>query len=609
MKNQRKLLLALISSLLLLSASAFAATATGVGHWSSTDDGSPWSGGTVPANGEGDVFFNNGANVTLSNGTVSVGVGTGTSRFYIGNGTNAVAKVNVGGEEGQTALLEINGGTTDIGRSAGSTGYLNIYAGGTVNVTHTAGLRMVRAAKDSSGYLTVDGGNLNVTKFSSGYDGSTSATIKILDGTMTVGDGFELGTGDGSSANLTVSGGDLKINSTNLSMGVGQSANSTATFDLTGGNVTNAFGLIIARGANSTGTANFTGGNYTGTSSTAIARIAFGENSTGTLNVEAGTIKFGGDTLLGTAANATATLNMKGGDLTVGNQLRIADAQGAAGYMVKGVVTVEGGNLSAGEIILSSQRYTSSEMNISGTANVTTTAGGLTIGGGNPYMDATVTMTAGSLTLAGDLIVGGSLRGGTTSLLDVSGGKVLVTGDLVVGRYVTGDAAGARQTAKFTGSSVIDITGAIDMLRGTSNAANHAELIIADQASVTAASINLNASGKLIFQIDDASFTGSLTLGDMGAANLSLNASILIDLSGFTGDEAQLEGLELISYTGAQNTVFEGLVSIAGATSLDFGWVNNVLTLQAIPEPATYAKILGVLALLAVVISRRSRKN
>jgi hypothetical protein len=87
------------------------------------------------------------------------------------------------------------------------------------------------------------------------------------------------------------------------------------------------------------------------------------------------------------------------------------------------------------------------------------------------------------------------------------------------------------------------------------------------------------------------------TFSDMSLNTVSLNVSSGSILSGQTYSGI----LEFIRWTEVDTTTVSGVTAVAGFASI------TSFSIQAVPEPSTYAAIIGALALAGVMLARRRR--
>lgn len=293
---------------------------------------------------------------------------------------------------------------------------------------------------------------------------------------------LDVGLGVGDSGTLKVTGGDLSIfdgdpvADPNLpSIRIGQAADSTGTFDLSGGVVYidgvagSGFGdgdLIVGDVGN--GTLNQTGGELTATDEIIIG---LADVSTATANVSAGTLKSTSrNVLVGFAGDAT--LNLSGtGNVTAGDEVIIGTAVASTS-----IANVSGGTLaSAGRSILVGLDGNGT-LNVSGTGAVTAnhdllvglaagstgsinqtggtiTAGYLFTNAFTAGVGSTVTMTqTGGTFDTRNAIVLGQGRGTTT--FDHSGGVINVMQNN--GDFVVSDGAGNTSTYNISGTAQVN---------------------------------------------------------------------------------------------------------------------------------------------------------
>ncbi|MDR1788756.1 MAG: PEP-CTERM sorting domain-containing protein, partial [Opitutaceae bacterium] len=444
-----------------------------------------------------------------------------------------------------------------------------------------------------------------------GLGTGSDATLKLLSGSITLGNNLDVGRGG--NADVIVSGGTLKVGNNLL---IGNSANGHANFTQTGGTITTNNATLSRASVTdlSGGTLGVTLDltlSLAGTTLTVrdTASVTVGSRfsmSNGVLNINnGGTVNAtsGADLYLGSAGGGTPVVNLNGGTLkqssgttrigAVSNSDTTVNINNGGLLDLRALLLGANGNATVnvntgGTLLLGSGTYTNigsssgatyagnGILNING-GSVQLTASGNSLTLGNTVFDATfrtkgtLNLLAGSLVSAKTLLVGEAGDG----IVTVSGGTGTINNDI--------------RLANATGS-----TGSITLNGGSLSATGNIS------AGAGAATITFNggslSANALLFTIADATFTSSLNITG-SVANLTLSNGIIVDLSAYTGAGATFD---LLTYTDAAlesvNVTFDlGTTPFAAAAQWDAGKLSVVLT--AVPEPATTALLLGLAAL------------
>ena len=317
-----------------------------------------------------DIFIGNGAGgngrVDHTAGTLSSG---GGNWMFIGRegGTGVYNLADTAGSGGTLTGFATGAGSLDVGGNgrlyvgggvtgSGGNGTMNMNTSGTVTSSDLA-----IGARGATGLMNLDAGTVNTSgwNFIGKEEGAAggSGTLRISGGTINnVGTRTFIGQGN-SAGTMEMSGGTYNNttvnNDTFFAVGVGNNANATtASLTMTGGTINanrafsiggmEAFGgnggftgsgkgivtvngasalinvtgqMFVAQGAGSTGTLNVQNGTVQMTDWLAVGRAG----GTGVLNLSGGTVtKSGaGNLVLGTGTNGSGTINHTGGTLTV----------------------------------------------------------------------------------------------------------------------------------------------------------------------------------------------------------------------------------------------------------------------------------------------------
>ena len=483
---------------------------------------------------------------------------TGTGSLVINNSASTVSIANTGATTANaildmSALSTFSATVSAFNVGTGTTGFGTLYLADNSTITATT----IKSGGSGSGYASATSNKIFL-----GTTTVLNTNTLSLAGDRTYGSVKFRAVGDGAANNTAVVTPTLKIRAADgtsaAAMSVGawtgaSPASGTSSVDLTGGTV-DAKVTTLKVGTTSANSTNTMNASLTidGSTSTfdASGLVTVGENTGGTSGTLGGTLNVKG--------GATFTANA----MTLGNQTAGATA-------TKGTLTVADTNTSV------------------------TVANNLTMGvrSGTATVTPTVTISGGTLTVGGNLAEGTGAAN-IVSTVTLSGGTLDMTrGNVTV------------DTFNFTGGTLKNV---------------------AAFAAGTSGGLNVQNNATLGFDNIDGAFTattltGTLTLG--ASSNLSLSlANDFTPVSGFTlidndgtgdsiaGTFATVNGgafgggntFTLINNTGTYN--FE--LNYAGGDGNDL-----VATLSMIPEPSTYAALLGAITLGSVVWLRSRRVN
>ncbi len=289
-----------------------------------------------------------------------------------------------------------------------------------------------------------------------------------------------------------------------------------------------------------------------------VLRIGVAGNYSGDTKISAGQITSD----VNNALTSTTTLTMAGSGIfsLAGKDQSVSGLTGTSGTTVRATANTGNFTVTAG-----SGTFAGSLNDGSGTArlNFTNSGGSLTLTGTSSYR-GTTTVSGGTLSLGSNLTA--------TSSVTVSGGTLTSTVanvNLGLGAFsLTGGALSANGASigTFTLASGQNFTATLGTLNFTLGASNTSDQIIGSGA--------FNLSNLTLALNGTTSVAGSYTL-----------------FSGFTGNAVSgitITGLDP-GYTGVLGT-------------------NGILTVSAIPEPSTFAALLGVSALGISVLRRRQTR-
>ena len=280
-----------------------------------------------------------------------------------------------------------------------------------------------------SGALTVNGGTVSVgaltTGIRMGRRNGANAVMTLNGGTVTS-PRCILGNVAGSTATLTIAGGNLICTSPADPFNVGQIQTTTCNVNISSGSLiaTNGFAGIADR---ATATFNQSGGNVM------FGDLTMGGLGVGTYNLSGGSftmMPFNSSNLFIIANMENADFNQSGGTAVVHQEIHIADFTGVVGNL-----NVTGGQFIATNDLIAIGRYGIGSMLVSNAVAVLTN---ISVGR-HPGADGTLTVeNGGTVSVIADLSIGRLV--GSIGHMFVNGGLVSLTNDdLWVGRGGDGD--------------------------------------------------------------------------------------------------------------------------------------------------------------------------
>ena len=529
-------------------------------------------------NGTGAV--NQSAGSITANGWLRMGLGSGgTANYTLSGGTLTAGQMNIG--ESSNAVFTMTGGTLNSNGefwlsgvntpNSTGTGTMNM-SGGTVNVSSWLAVGRNGTSGGAVGNLNISGGTFNAATAGGAVTigSSANATGQVtVSGTGTLTTPNFILVGENGTGTLTVSGSGL-VNASSATNGVKLAANSgsTGTVNLNGGTIQ---AQLISKGAGTSGIFNFNGG----TLKSLADNATFMEGLT-TANVLAGGafIDTNGKTiainqqLLADAANRLLTKNGTG-TLTLGG----------SGDNVNLGATVNAGTLVLGK---------ASTSGIHALGGTTTVAGGtLQLGGSGGdqiYTAAGVVVNSGTFDLNGKTEGFNALSGSggtitntnaTASTMTVgeSGGSGSYAGNIVNGTGVVALAKNGAGTQTLTGSNTYtgttDVNGGILAIGGgTTNTGTGVLLIHNATVNINGGAFSTNnwisigqagtETGVMNVSSGSVSAGGDFNVGDVGTSTGTLNVS----------------GTGLVTASGASLYVAKNS-GTAGTVNLDGGTVST----------------------------------
>lgn len=592
--------------------------------------------------------FTIGANI-LGGGTATYNGGS----FTINNTSNTNAA---------TVILSANSGTTlnintAISSAAGTTGtILRISGGGTVVFGAAAVNSYVTSSATNGTEVTASSGDTILELNDSGgvaLTGNTTvdsgSTIELLasgqmtNGTLTLnGAGGATGTTgalENSSGNNTFSAAVALASASTIS----SDAN---TLTLTGGIAAGSNLLTISGAGNTTvSTTSITGTDGLAKTGAGTLTLAIANSYSGGTTISGGTVDATVAGALGNTGNAL-TINNGGvldledvaqtvGAVTLGSvgtsTGSTIQSTGGAVTLTDSSVTVDGTDNTIGtEVTVGAvSQSASSGLTVNGTTGSDSMGSGASLSGsgtvgavtmgGNDTVSSTSTLTTGGLTVngtTGNTVSTGTVTGGATI---TNGGLLSVNGTLLNATSVTGANSvlnGTGTTGDVTAGSGGTVagtlaTGALTLNSGGTIAPGSGTAT----GTLSGTSLNWSSGGTLAFVLSGTSVSSSqLSLtGDLtkvGSGTFDVNLTSTSPLAAGTYELVSFGGttnFNVSDFTQTGDLSFDpGLsgVFVLSGDQLDFD-----VTGTAIPEPGTWAMMLGGLATLAVWQRRKSRSS
>jgi outer membrane autotransporter protein len=507
---------------------------------------------------------------------------------------------------GSAASVNLQFSTLSIGASVGN-GTATFGAGTTVSFSQPSNLAQLNIGDGYNGTLNINGASVVFTVLNTivglnvGADGG-NGIINMTSGSMLIDDSNETNgnygfiaigypfnaTGNPTNGTFNQSGGVVNLSSGALDVGV-QSAN--GTYNLTGnaqllfragtlylGSATDGIGVINVSGnatldfeslgsggqiyiGDDSGVGTITQSSAGSTVILNVANIAdFGSNvsdptgpgGTGTYNLQAGTLRIGGNgAAFGVNATGLGTLNQTGGVL-------IATAPVIIGESGTGIYNISGGTASFANGLLVGQ-YAGSVGTVNQTGGTLTIAGGtLTLGTGGT---ATYNLNGGVLQVGGVNPIIGS------GALNFGGGTLQVVGTPLTL---------ARAISLTGGNSSIDTNGQTAALSGVISGPGG--LVKAGQGTLILTAANSYTGGTLIsggiLQIGNGGTTGSITGNVINNGILAFDRLDNIVFTGTISGTGTIQQETAASVTLMTPSVYSGATTVnigtlrAGATNV-----------------------------------------
>ncbi len=547
--------------------------------------------------------------------------------FTLTTGTSGIVNSSTASQTISAPLNIGDAAITDNGTGAGKlliSGTVN-NGGNLLTLNGTGLLGTVSQVISGTGGLTKSGPGTWTVSGTNTYTGVTTISAGVLSVSVINDGGFagNLGQAPSASSKIVLGGGTLHYTGSTASTDRGLSLENltTSTIDIDPGVNLTISGVITGSATNISGALTKAG---------AGTLTLSGANSyRGPTTVSAGTLAFG----------ASNVLYDFGGVLITGGTLAIGSFSDTVGGIVlsAGGITGTTGVLTGGSYDVSNASGTTTvSATLGGTGALTKTgAGTLDLSGANTYTGRT-TVSAGTVNVTGSLSSSGALtvNGGTVNFsgnqqvaslsgsggtISFGSGKALTLaaassnsyGGILSGAGGLTLSSGATLTLgagyTYSGPTIINSSATLTLNApaNSSSAYSLAGGTLARGSGVNVSAGSLMVSAPSFINFTSPAFAGTISFAssttDWGAGNTltlqNYNTTPGSQRLRFGNDSSGLSvnNLSLISISG-----FAGTIALN-----DQGF----LTATAIPEPATYAAILGVSALGLAVYKRRRRRT
>jgi fibronectin-binding autotransporter adhesin len=519
-------------------------------------------------------FTNSGRNNILTVNNTGATTLSGSSIFLSNSGSGSSLTLNIGG----TGNLTISGTI----KNSSSSGNGNLVYAGSGNST----LTLANGANIYSGTTKVSGGTLSVDTLTN-EAALTTVSGSISTNTITVASNAGLfvgqavtGTGIAAGATITgISGTTITLSATNSAAvsgtGVfGGATITTASGSVNGSTITVGSAAGLAIGQSVIGTGIGSGATITGISGTTITLSA--TNSSSTAPTGNATFATGAtNSSLGTSTSAATNLILDGGTLkytgaaTTTNRLfSVGGAGGAIDASGSGALNFIG----AGSIGFN---------NTPGARTLTLTGTNTGANTLNPIISDHLGLYATSLTKSG---AGQWVLSGVNTY---TGATLINTGTLALGA-----------------SGAINANSAITVAEGATFDTTAQSYTFSTAKTTT---IGVGATGAGLINSAAVTFSSANLGFDFGATSTLLASYTVLVKSGFTGDFNSVVATGTSVSGSFLNAGSGNWTLTAGGYDLTFSQSLGTLTavVSAVPEPATYAAIFGVLALAGAAWQRR----
>ncbi|MCL2709681.1 MAG: autotransporter-associated beta strand repeat-containing protein [Planctomycetaceae bacterium] len=519
---------------------------------------------------------------------INIAAGATLSNVFSGAGAIGLdgGAIILTGNNTATGTLTITSGSLQIGNGGATGSYAGRIEAGANTVTfdrsdaltHSGVIAGIGAqvVQNGSGALSLSGNNT--------YTGGT----QINAGSVVVGHNNALGTG---TATVNTSG-TLDVNGRSVANAISLNGGSLVNNSATAATASN-----VALGGNSTvgGSGQLTISNNMGAGAHTLTKIGTGttiftanNSSTGTTNVNAGTLQLGNNTAAGSVGGAIAVAS--GATLAVdrtGNPTMSNNISGAGTVDVRRSMTYTGNNTAANTNVATGATFTvgdggttgSVTGNIANSGNVTFNRSDTASYGGVISGTGSVTKLGGNtLTLTGNNTYGGTTNVNAGTLQLGNGGAAGSVGGAIA--VASGATLAVDRTGNPAISNNISGAGTVDVRRSMTYTGNN-----------TAA--NTNVATGATFTVGDGGANGSVTgnIANSGSVTFNRSGTVTYDgvISGASGSMTQAGPGTLIltanqTYGGATN-VNAGTLQLGNGT----GATGNVGGAIAVGTGATLA--------------------
>ena len=612
---------------------------------------------TLASTISGAINLNVVSSVTGGNTEILTGNNVGWTGTATLNSTGSPNGLTVlGNQNAMENIAVVNSAVNELGFSNALSGGANYTIGslagsGNLALTDTGGNAVA---------LTV-GGNGGSTTYSGSLSGAGSSLVKTGAGSLT------LGGSNSFSGGLTISSGTVNQTNANalgtgtITLGSGSGGIPAALVGSMGSSVTDSNAIVVTAGGTGTYTLDDTGFdlNLNGNIALNNALTLMAPGSLGALFISGTitgasniTVNDAGSTskfVVLSASNAStftgSVLVINSGDLKIGNIYALGASNavtmdstskmdmGGFGLTIAGlndVVTGAGGSTvldnGAGLVLAGTGSYSYSG-SIGNSGGLTVSGGGTqTLSGSNGYAGATSVTN-------GTLVVTGSLSGSVSASV-TSGGTLELDGSFNSGATATLNGTGALQG---TGH-----VGAITAHGGTVSPGLSAADSLSSSGTLTAAgAVSLSSTTNFDIRVGVSSTTDSDQLAVTGGGAISLSGTLNIALGAGLGaltSSGNPYSLYYVILNGGTSTISGGFsnftiggnaanvtslgngisqlsengytfdISYDGTSSSLSGGDDVVLELTAVPEPETWAMLLGGMGMLIAIQRARRRK-
>lgn len=566
-----------------------------------------WSGGSVPT-GQNAIINNTSGNIA----TISANLLANPNDIDVRNGSRLDHTAGIAGTNGGAWMFvgqDNSAGTYNLANTgsagAGITGFAqgsgslnatgNLLVGafgdnrtGTVRVNTSGTLAVsnelfIGDSQNSTGNFLLESGTVTVNNKIFVGNNRANGTITMSGGTITKTGGDETFVGrDQGTGTITQSGGTITLNH---NLYVGQSSDSTGTYNISGGAILNVGRDFVIGRESGNGTLNMTGGTIT---KTGDEKFIIGHNNgMGIVVQSGGTISANNELYIGNEnASASGTYTLSGtGALNVSNEVVVGRESGT------GVLNVNGGTLTTsgnGNMYIGRRNGTGTLNQTAGTISVNREFGvgsrddnkigtgtynlsgtGLITVANNIYIgkeqgsSGTMTMTGGTMTGNDKLIIG---HNQATGSLTHSAGTVNVQNEVYIGNENNASSVG---TYTLGGSAELNVGNEVQIGRdngtGTFNLNGGTVTTKKLEGGNGSATVNFNG-GIVKAKQDDSNF-----ITNLDTANLQSGGAV-INSNGFNvGTSQEFTGTGGITKTGAGSLTLASTNSYSGATTVATG--------------------------------------